>query len=99
MTGRGLRKRVQRLEAYIRAKQDAKIVVQFARLKKLPREYQGERHAVIVKRLPADESGNDWFEMEERPGPAPSVDIEGDHSVSGPILRVCFVEPENRELD
>lgn len=39
-------------------------------IRRLPPDYQGERHVEIVKRLP-DQNGEEWFEFEEVPGPPP----------------------------
>jgi hypothetical protein len=45
-------------------------VFQYGWIKRLPREYVGERHVVIVKRTQTA-PGFWWSRSEERPGPAP----------------------------
>ena len=82
MAIRGLLKRVERLE--VRTAWRRRFIVQFGNLKTLPREYRGERHTVTLSQR---EDG--WYEMEERPGPAP---VSDDLPCDDEILRVCFVE-------
>ena len=41
-------------------------------LKRLPADYTGTRHIVIVSRGPGPGPRSEWIEAEERPGPAPS---------------------------
>jgi hypothetical protein len=40
--------------------------VRFGALRQLPKDFVGERHVVIVTRLPSDTSGSEWYEFEER---------------------------------
>ena len=40
-------------------------------LKRLPEDYVGERHVVVVEREPPSSSNTGQCESEERPGPAP----------------------------
>jgi hypothetical protein len=40
-------------------------------LKRLPEDYVGERHVVIIEREPFSSSHNVQCEFEERPGPPP----------------------------
>ena len=57
-------------------------------LKRLPEDYVGERHVVIVEReMPASDDGSCAFE--ERPGPAPSGSDDG-------VPRVYLSEDEAR---
>ena len=58
--------------------------LRFGRLRRLPPDYQGERHMVVAKRLP-DQGWQKWFEFEEVPGPAPSEPPRRD-----PRLHVCL---------
>jgi hypothetical protein len=46
-------------------------------LRRLPKEYIGEKHVVVVKRVPTGSPNFEWFESEERPGPAPPGDDDG----------------------
>jgi hypothetical protein len=59
-------------------------------LRQLPREYTGERHIEIVKRLPPRSPIGEWVEFEERPGPAPE-------QPEGHIINVCFVASKGGE--
>jgi len=45
--------------------------VRFGKLHRLPPDYQGERHVVVAKSLPA-KNGQEWVEFAEVPGPDPS---------------------------
>jgi len=62
--------RLQRLEsrAAVAAHQ---VKLRFGKLRRLPPEYQGERHVVIAKQLPS-KGGREWVEYEEVPGPDPN---------------------------
>jgi hypothetical protein len=62
----GLLARLERLE--LAATPILQICLQYGWLRKLPRDYQGERHIEIVKRLSIQE-GLEWVEAEEVPGP------------------------------
>jgi hypothetical protein len=46
-------------------------------LKRLPEDYVGERHVVIVEREPLSSSNTGLCEFEERPGPAPPGSDDG----------------------
>ena len=63
-------------------------------LKRLPPDYQGERHVVIAKRLP-DRGGQEWVEFEEAPGPAPSEPPQDPRLPK--CLDIVFVEPKSRQ--
>ena len=65
-----LRRRLERLEVEAVQKQHH-TKVRFGKLKRLPREYAGERHTVISKTLSV-ENGREWVEFEEVPGPDPN---------------------------
>ena len=59
--------RLERLEA---VSQDARqSVMQVGSLKKLPDDFVGERHVVVVKRYPSGTPNWEPCEFEERPGP------------------------------
>ena len=63
-------------------------------MKTLPAEYRGERHVVTLSRV-ADANGRDWFEWEERPGPAPVAEAATDVH----LIRVCAVPAVYQKLD
>ena len=46
-------------------------------LKPLPRDFEGERHVVIVEKQLTNSPGIEWCEFEERPGPAPAGLADG----------------------
>ena len=81
----GLNSRLDRLE---RVEAQAAVFrsfqIRLGHIKRLSREYSGERHIEIVKRLPPRSSIGEWVEFEERPGPAPEQH-------EGHIINVCFV--------
>ncbi len=76
--------RLERIEAVSRLV----IRIRIGAVKRLPREYTGERHLVVVKQLPPRSPGHEWVEFEERPGPEPE-------QPSGPpdehIVNICVV--------
>ncbi len=62
-------------------------------LRRLPKEYIGEKHVVVVKRVPTGSPNFEWFESEERPGPAPPGDDDGfniylANQVAGPSVEL-----------
>jgi len=66
----GLLTRLERLECrVIAAHQRFRIL--YGHLKRLPREYQGERHVVVARQLPS-QGDQEWVEFEELPGPDPN---------------------------
>jgi hypothetical protein len=75
--------RLERLEAQAAA--DLPMQLQIGYLKRLPAEYQGERHVVTVGQRASDGAGPGRYEFEERAGRAP---IE---SAQNHIFRVCLV--------
>ena len=80
--------RLERIEARTAAYRS--ITVQYGHLKKLPAEYNGSRHIVTVSRLPNPSTGVDFYQWEERPGPAP-VSEPGDER----IIRVNYVDAKD----
>ena len=65
----GLLARLERLECRV-ATRDRRITVRFGHLKRLPREYERERHVIITRELPK-QGDREWIEFEEVPGPDP----------------------------
>jgi hypothetical protein len=63
--------RLERLEAIL-APQLVPLI-RYGWLLSLPADYVGERHTVIVKQEPTRSPHFEWYEWEERPGPAPSA--------------------------
>ena len=45
--------------------------VRFGNLRRLPEDYQGQRHSEFARCLP-DQDGREWVEYVEVPGPEPS---------------------------
>jgi hypothetical protein len=68
---RSILTRLERLEAILAPKQVRTLC--YGWLATLPADYSGERHIVIVKQEPTGSPHFEWYEWEERPGPAPSV--------------------------
>jgi hypothetical protein len=81
--------RLERVEA--RAAADVPIQLQIGYLKRLPADYQGERHVVTVGQQPAGGMHPGRYEFEERPGSAPTEFVPVN------ILRVCLVSVVARE--
>jgi hypothetical protein len=65
----GLLTRLERLECRVAAG-DQRIKLRFGHPKRLPREYQGERHVIVARELPK-RGDQEWVEFEEVPGPDP----------------------------
>jgi hypothetical protein len=57
-------------------------------LKRLPRDYTGERHIEIMNRRPGRSPNGDCCEFVERPGPEPPEPRE----TGSPIVTFCFIE-------
>ena len=68
-TRAGLLTRLERLECRVAAS-DHTVKLRFGHLKRLPRDYQGERHVIITRELPK-QGDQEWVEFEEVPGPDP----------------------------
>jgi hypothetical protein len=68
-TRAGLLTRLERLECRAAA-HDHRVTLRFGHLKRLPRDYQGERHVIITRELPK-QGDQDWVEFEGAPGPDP----------------------------
>jgi hypothetical protein len=77
--------RLERSAPFTMARQPFKL--RLGPLKQLPRDYTGERHVEVVKRLPPRSPMGEWVEFEERPGPSPKPPEER-------IINVCFVGGE-----
>ena len=80
--------RLERVEAFTLARKPFQL--RLGHLRQLPREYTGERHIEIVKRLPPTSSIGERVEFEERPGPVPE-------QPEGHIINVCFVGSKGGE--
>ena len=92
-TRAGLLTRLERLECRL-APPDQRIKLRLGHLKRLPREYQGERHVIVARELPK-QGDQEWVEFEEVPGPDPDPP---EQSARGAPRRldVMFVEPYPR---
>ena len=72
-----------RLECRVAAT-DQGIKLRLGHLKRLPREYQGERHVIVAREIPK-RGDQEWVEFEEVPGPDPDPPehlARGHHSAS-----------------
>ena len=88
---RSLLTRLKRLE-HVRAAQCwPQIELQIGYLKRLPPEYVGERHVATVGQLPDGE-----YQWEERPGPAPAIEDDGDART---IIRINLVAAKDGRAD
>ena len=81
--------RLERLES--RSASHPRIKIRMGDLRRLPQDYKGPRHVVIAKHLPS-QSGQEWVEFEERPGPDPNPPQEGRRGLPE-YLDVMFVAP------
>jgi hypothetical protein len=64
--------------------------IEYGNLTTLPDDYTGPRHTVTVRQLAKDSDGHDWFDWEERPGPAPAANATD--SSDELLIRVCYVD-------
>jgi len=81
--------RLRRLEQIDRRARRPHLIVQIGRIKKLPEDYEGERHVVTVSKA-LDDYGRDRHEWEERPGPGPASDATDANDEQ--VLRVFIVD-------
>ena len=88
-TRAGLLTRLERLECRAEAR-DHRVTLRFGHLKRLLREYQGERHVIITRELPK-QGDREWVEFEEVPGPDPDPPRDPTHG-SPHRIDIMFVE-------
>ena len=62
------RVRLERLEARTQAREPS--IFRYGWVTRLPEDFTGERHTVIVMRQATGSSNTEWCHFEERPGPA-----------------------------
>ena len=74
MKKRNLLYRLERLEARTQAREPT--MLRYGWVTRLPDDFTGERHTVIVTRQ-ATASNMEWCQFEERPGPAPPGSEDG----------------------
>ena len=65
---RSLRHRIEALEQRIISRPRC---IRYGRLAPLPPDWHGERHVVVIRREPTLSPAVEWWEGEERIGPAP----------------------------
>jgi hypothetical protein len=70
--------RLKRLEAIT---PPVPILVQYGWVTRLPKDYVGERHVVIVKREPSGSGNLEWCQFEERRGPARAASASANFQV------------------
>jgi hypothetical protein len=88
---RGLLTRLAPLESMTTA-EECCVTVRFGHLKRLPTEYTGERHVIVVRELPK-QGDQEWVEFEEVPGAEPEplqISSRGEHPIAT-RLDVMFV--------
>jgi hypothetical protein len=68
----------------------------YGNLRRLPEDYQGERHREIAKYLPA-RNGQEWVEFVEVPGPPPNQPPPDPWLPR--CINVVFVEPYPSQLN
>jgi hypothetical protein len=79
-----LKRRLEKLETAAEAKEGSnRPTVQVGYVQELPKEYEGERHVVVVSHVTVDDTFGKRYEWEERPGPDPNPSERQ-------ILRVCI---------
>jgi hypothetical protein len=83
-----LRSRLKRLESR-RPTAESRVEVRVGTVKRLPPEYEGERHLVVARQL-TTEYGGQRFEFEEAPGPDPDVQ-SGSRAGHGLMINVILV--------
>jgi hypothetical protein len=66
-----IRARLAKLELTRTLQAEKRLVIRFGTLKRLPADYQGERHVATIAGLGSDPAHPDCYEFEERPGPDP----------------------------
>jgi len=67
--------RLERLEAQAQAAREE--MIQIGPLKRLPDDFLGDRHVVVVKRYPSSTPNWETCDFEEQPGPEPPGVHEG----------------------
>ena len=87
--------RLEQLEC--RAEAVRPIRIRFGNLRRLPEDYKGERHVVVTKELPS-QSGQEWVEFEEVPGPDPNSRAEFNGGLSRGI-DVMFVDTHEEQWE
>ena len=85
--------RLERLESHAAAVAPT-IKLCFGHLRRLPRDYQGEKHVVVTKQLP-NKNGQEWVEFEEVPGPDPNPP-KRNHTIPD-RLDIVYVKPHPHE--
>ena len=85
----GLLTRLERLECRAIAVHE-RFKFRYGHLKRLPREYQGERHVVVARHLPS-QGDQEWVDFEERPGTDPNP-TERSEPGTPTCINVVFVE-------
>ena len=96
-TRAGLLVRLERLEYRVAAVGQHHFKFRFGNLKRLPREYTGERHVVITKHLP-NEGDRERVEFEEVPGPDPNPPKRA-NGVPPEYFDIHLVAPYSSEHD
>jgi len=88
-----LLRRLGRIEELKKPTENDQITFRFAHLKRLPRDYVGEKHTVLVKGWPYEHGTGGECELEEQPGPGPDLDFGFNGRT---ILFTYFIFPERK---
>jgi len=90
-----LAKRLERVEQLmtLAEKHDGKVSLRFAHVHKLPHTYVGEKHEVLVRGYPSEDSGNDCI-IQEFPGPGPELEFDFRKDPKRHTILVRFVESD-----
>ena len=89
-----LLRRLGRIEELKKPTEDEQITARCVHLKRLPRDYKGEKHQVLVKGWPYEPGTGGECELEERPGPGPELDFGFNGRT---ILFTYFSYPEDED--
>lgn len=90
-----LKARLKKLEKTQATQRDGRVVLRFGMLKKLPRDYRGERHVATVGGLGWYPEHPNLYAFEERPGPDPVGESSSDEMAGecGKVITVYYVRP------
>ena len=71
--------RLERLETKLQVV--GPVLFQYGWINRLPADFACERHVVVVKRQPTENSNIEWCSFEQRPGPLPPNSINSTFAV------------------
>ena len=71
--------RLERLETKVPAV--GPVLFQYGWINRMPADFEGERHVVVVKRQPTANPNVEWCEFEQRPGLLPPNSVNSNFAV------------------